>query len=98
MQSSDPRPTNTTDPMERMVEDALLEAGVAFEPNRDGGGRYNLDFYLPEYEVAIEVKRFHSDRIAEQMSRAPNVIALQGEEAIQLFCKLLAGASGGVQK
>lgn len=85
-----PRQLTTTDPLERMVEKALLEAAIDFETDRGGGGRHNLDFYLPDQGVAIEVKQFHSPRIAEQMSRAPNVIALQGIESVRLFCDLIS--------
>jgi transcriptional regulator with XRE-family HTH domain len=79
-------PLRTRDPMEQLVERALQRAGVEYETDQGGGTATGLDFYLPQHGVAIEVKRFHSDRIAEQMSRAPNVIALQGEPAIRLFC------------
>ena len=89
-----PRPATgrllTNDPMERMVESALQAAGIAYETDRDGRNASNLDFRLPDYGVEIEVKRFHSDRIAAQMARAPNVIALQGEAAVRFFCERLA--------
>jgi hypothetical protein len=48
-----------------------------------------LDFYLPNYNIFIEVKQFHSNRIAEQMSREHNVIALQGVESCILFGDML---------
>lgn len=70
------------DPMEKTIEDALTRAGIPFvradkEPER-------LDFLLGK-GVFIEVKQFHSDRIAEQMSRASDVIAIQGKEAAAFF-------------
>lgn len=73
------------DPMEAGVRDALTQIGITFtEPSP-----LNLDFYLPDYGVHVEVKQFHSDRIAEQMSRAENVIALQGRAAVNLFIAML---------
>lgn len=80
------RPLLTSDPLERMVEASLQRAGVDYLTDRGGGNPTRLDFYLPDLDVSIEVKRFHTDRIAEQMARADNVIALQGEGAVRLFC------------
>lgn len=82
------------DPLEALVAAALEAAGIRYL--RDSGpvrkrNPSNLDFLLPDHGVEIEVKRYHSERIAEQMSRAPNVIALQGEPAVRFFCAALAG-------
>jgi hypothetical protein len=81
------------DPMERMIEDALASAGIDYACENSPGNATSLDFYLPDHGVAIEVKRFHSDRIAAQMARAPNVIALQGETAVRFFCEMLRSSS-----
>lgn len=86
-------PPRTNDPMERLVEHALRRAGIRYEVDRDGAVPANLDFYLPDHDVYLEVKRFHSDRIAEQMSRAANVIAVQGETAIRFFCERIAASA-----
>lgn len=75
----------TPDPMEQMIQDALEDGCIAYR--RDHVSR--LDFFLPDLNVHIEVKRMHSDRIAKQMSRAPNVIAVQGLEAVQMMARLL---------
>jgi hypothetical protein len=72
------------DPMEQIIADALDEAGIAFTTPSQRRDATGLDFRL-ENGVEIEVKRFHSPRIAEQMSRAPNVIAVQGEAAVRLL-------------
>jgi len=74
-----------SDPMERLIAEALAEAGFLFTAPRDT----NLDFRLTASGVEIEVKRFHSPRIADQMARAPNVIAIQGEGAVRWFAALL---------
>jgi hypothetical protein len=76
-----------SDPMERMIADALDCNGIRYvheEPNT------RLDFYLPDFDVYIEVKQFHSDWIARQMSRASNVIALQGRRSCELFAALIS--------
>ena len=82
----------TSDPMERLVEAALQDAGIAYVTDRGGRNASGLDFRLPDHGVEIEVKRFHTPRSVEQTSRAPNVILLQGETAIRFFCdRLRAG-------
>lgn len=75
-----------SDPMEKIIEEALASAGVRFERNA-----LNLDFLIKDYDVYIEVKQFHSNRIAEQMSRAENVIAVQGKTSAFLLAHILKG-------
>jgi hypothetical protein len=82
-----------TDPMERLVEEALLRAGIRYMSEAKDGNPSGLDFRLPDHGIEIEVKRFHSDRIAAQMARAPNVIALQGEAAVRFFCDRLRSSA-----
>lgn len=74
------------DPMEHIIAEALEYNLLVYER-----GKRNLDFYLPKPDVYIEVKQFHSDRISEQMSRAENVIAIQGVEAAKFFARCLSG-------
>lgn len=77
----------TTDPLEQQIEGALIAAGIRYEA--DYRNAANLDFYLPDFDVYLEVKRFHSDRIAGQMARAPNVIAIQGLDSVRFIVRLL---------
>lgn len=77
-----------SDPMERIIEQALNEAGIPYFEDVPVGARA-LDFYLPDYAVYIEVKQFHSDRIASQMGQCNNIIAVQGRVAVELFAQLL---------
>lgn len=80
------------DPMEQMIADALEAAGIAYIRDGDPGGEgQRLDFYLPDYDLFIEVKRLHSPRIAEQMALAKNVIAVQGEAAVRWLAGMIAG-------
>jgi transcriptional regulator with XRE-family HTH domain len=80
-----PRQAKLVDPMERIIEQALIDAGIAFRTDQDGGTETALDFYLPAYDVSIEVKRFYTARTGEQMARAPNVIVAQGERAVRFL-------------
>lgn len=73
------------DPLEREVEKALIEAGIDFETDNGGGNDSRLDFFLPQWDVHIEVKRFYTARTGEQMARAPNVIVAQGEKAVRFL-------------
>lgn len=71
-----------TDPMESKLAAILDGLGVSYVRDDAVSG---LDFYLPDYDLYIGVKQFHSDRIAEQMARRPNVIAIQGMESLYAF-------------
>lgn len=75
-------------PLEVQVEAALTAAGIGFTTPAQRRAPTGLDFTL-DGGIEIEVKRFHSPRIAAQMARAENVIALQGKEAVEMFCVLL---------
>jgi len=88
-----PKPV-TTDPMERLVERALIDAGIRFQTDHGGHVPANLDFYLPDFDVYLEVKRMHSPRISDQMARAPNVIAIQGEGSVRFVVEMLARGWG----
>jgi hypothetical protein len=76
--------------MERLIEAALIDAGIAYESDNGGGSPANLDFYLPAFDLHIEVKRLHSDRIAAQMARAENVIVAQGKPAVEALARMIA--------
>lgn len=84
----------TTDPMEQIIEAALLAQGIAYTTDHGGSNPAGLDFYIPALDLHLEVKRFHSDRIAAQMARAPNVIAIQGQSAVLFMARLIC--SGGI--
>ncbi len=83
----------TDDPMERIIEGALIEAGIRYTTDHGGGTEHRLDFHLPDHHVAIEVKRMHTPRIAEQMSRTPNVIVAQGEAAVRFLAAAIRSGS-----
>jgi hypothetical protein len=75
------------DPMEAVLERGFEAAGIAYRRGDDGPRR--LDFYLPTLDIYVEVKRFHTPRIAEQMSRVPDIIVIQGMKAAVTFVKML---------
>ena len=83
-----------TDPLEQKIAAALDESGIRYRHETEGGQR--LDFYLPDFDTYIEVKRFHSPRIAQQTETQDNIIVLQGVKSVELFIKLLQ--HGGYSK
>ena len=73
---------------EAVIRDALKREGFKFTEETDPANA-GLDFYLSNYDLAIEVKAMHSPRIAEQMSRHKNVIAVQGIGAAEFVAAML---------
>jgi len=84
-----------SDPLEANIADALLSAGIRFDHEASHNQSHRLDFHLWETGVAIEIKRFHSERISDQMSRTENVIVAQGKEAVELLAKWIAASGRG---
>lgn len=76
------------DDLEETIGNYLTEQGIEFLHESQNKAQ-GLDFYIPEYDVYIEVKKFHTDRISKQMASQNNVIVLQGKLAVRLFCKLI---------
>lgn len=85
---TNPKQTNIDDPIELIVANGLTSAGIEFIHENEGG-TFNLDFFLPEQKIYIEVKQFHSERIAEQSSRVENIIVIQGRHAAKEFAKMI---------
>ena len=81
--------TLTTNPLEQIVERSLIASGTKYHTEFDADNITGLDFYLPQQDIYLEVKAMHSERISEQMSRASNVIAVQGKQAVEWFASLI---------
>ncbi len=79
------REPKMSDPVEKIVAEALTERGFKFD--RDNA--VDLDFYLPSTGVYIECKQFHTPRAIEQMARVPNVILIQGVAAALAFAMMI---------
>ena len=77
-----------TDPIERIVAEALTRANIPFKIGQETG---ELDFDLPTLNAKIECKQFYSERIAKQLSQNPNVIVIQGKLAALAFATMIAG-------
>ena len=76
---------NITDPVEYVVAVALNAANVRFvHETQNKDLCKSLDFYLPDFDVFIECKRFSCDRTANQIM-GREVILIQGMKAAQAF-------------
>ena len=75
--------------MEAIIAEALVAAGIEFVGENDPRSK-SLDFYLPEQDLHIEVKRFHTDRIISQMKRSENVVVIVGLKAALSFAGMIA--------
>jgi hypothetical protein len=77
-----------SDELEKQIADALDIAGIEYLHESEDKG-LDLDFYLPYFDVYIEVKKFHADRISRQMATKNNVIAVQGRKSVELLINIL---------
>jgi len=76
------------DHLEKQIAEVLDSLGIDFV--HESEDKYQgLDFYLPKYDVYIEVKQFHTSRISKQMESEDNVIVLQGRKSVELLKALL---------
>ena len=77
------------DPVERVIQQFLIDAGIRYIMDGEGDKRsLGLDFYLPEYDIHIEVKRSHTERTNRQMARVKNIIVIQGLPCAHAFVKI----------
>lgn len=76
------------DPMEWLIASALSAAGIRFLVDGRADTK-SLDFLLPDLNLYIEVKQFHSPRIAAQTARVDNVIVAQGRAAVEFLAALI---------
>lgn len=75
-----------TDPIERIIADALLGANVPFTSEKSGTHR--LDFGLGD-GVFVEVKQFYTARADSALQKNENVILIQGRRAAERFASFL---------
>ena len=83
---------NISDPIERIVAEALTAAGIRWTA---GNNQQRLDFHLPDLGIKIECKQFPTPRTAAQIADEPNVIVVQGRAAAKWFASLLGAFLSG---
>ena len=78
--------------LEKQMTDLLESNGIAFtRPDRDQNDPAGLDYYLTDFHLYIEVKQFHTPRIAAQLSKVPEkitAIVLVGPQSVTDFVHL----------
>ena len=82
------KPIHCSDHLELAVIDLLIANQIRFiheSQNNDS----RLDFYLPDYDVYLEVKQYHTDRVNGQLASQENVILIQGKKSLAMLVKLL---------
>ena len=77
-----------TDHLEEAIAKALDTVGIDYVHESENNKQV-LDFYLPSFDVYLEVKQYHADRIARQMSTQDNVIAIQGIKSLNFLIIIL---------
>lgn len=77
-----------SDHLEKQIAQAFDDVGIEYVHESESNEQ-DLDFYLPFFDVYIEVKQYHADRIARQMSSKDNVIAVQGKKSVELLIVML---------
>jgi hypothetical protein len=82
------REINFADHLEKQLANSLYEANIDFVHESESEV-IDLDLFLPGSQVYIEVKQYHTPRIAAQTERHENIIVLQGKESVNYFCSLL---------
>ena len=74
------------DHLEAEIGALLTERGIRFIHESQGAA---LDFYLPDYDIYLEVKQFYSERVIKQLALHDNVILIQGRRSIAVVRALL---------
>ncbi len=82
------KPRNISDDLELRIAAALDKRSITFIHESEGMG-FHLDFYLPDLDIYIEVKKFHTDRVISQLVTQENVVLIQGRKSVEFLEKIL---------
>jgi hypothetical protein len=80
------------DGLEILLAQYLTDKGIEFI-HESQDKNIKLDFYLPDFDVYIEVKRYHADRVNRQLALKENVILLQGKKSIEMFMSFITASN-----
>lgn len=76
--------------LEKDVADILNELKINFVHEHEKNGvQQRLDFYLPDYDVYIEVKNAYTERVKSQLASQKNVILIQGGGCVKFLAEIL---------
>lgn len=77
------------DDLERTIGEKLTDLNVEFVHESENKNQ-QLDFYLPTFDIYIEVKQFYSNRVTAQLYAQQNVILIQGRKSMDALMKLIS--------
>ena len=90
------------DPLEAAFVAICEERGWNFtRPEREAGGHGpngTLDFYLPQFGLAVEVKAWSCKRLVRQLEGRTGVMVLIGLDAVRAFGRMLICAQYGLER
>jgi len=79
-----------TDNLELRIADLLNSKCIKFvHEGYKNGINQRLDFYLPDHDIYIEVKKFHTDRVLKQLESQDNIILVQGDKSVKFLESIL---------
>lgn len=76
-------------PLEQKICRALDNANIEYFTDYEGKVPEHLDFYIPKFDIHIEVKGAHTNRISKQTKRSKNIIVVQGDKAVEFLVLLI---------
>lgn len=89
-------------PLEQGMETLLRESGIRFvRPERIPGSHIKLDFWLPDFDLFIELKQFPTPRLDAQLEPidpTKNVMVLIGRNSLWAFQALVMAISTDVKE
>ena len=75
-----------TDNLELRIADLLNSKSIKFvHEGYKNGINQRLDFYLPDHDIYIEVKKFHTERVLKQLESQDNIILVQGDKSVKFL-------------
>ena len=85
------KPAHFNDPLEIAVAEILDKAGIRYiHESQNNGSR--LDFYLPDHDLYIEVKKYHTPRVDSQLATKDNIILIQGANGVRFLRETICRA------
>lgn len=79
-------------PVEKRFEELLDARGIKYtRPEKDANDKSSVDYFLKDYDLYVEVKQFHTDRVNGQIAKCypKGVMVLVGMAAVVAFERLL---------
>ena len=75
-----------SDNLELRIAELLTRKAIKFvHEGYKNGINQRLDFYLPDHDIYIEVKKFHTDRVLKQLESQDNIILVQGDKSVKFL-------------